>query len=158
MRLLILSVVCLTLFLHSHGSPAAGFSYSWQIRVIAKSDESQEILRRRDGTILKREDTRQLRYIYAVKSSIENVSETKATLILVNGIRPNAFAWKVNGNHNVVGIKLAMLDLLGVDMHAMAALLGHEFAHLRLHHRDSRIKRSFGFALLKVFGAVPCSN
>lgn len=153
MRLLILAV-CLTSFLYSNANPAADFSNSWQIRALARSDEPQQILRARNGTILKRVDTHQMRYIYAVKSSIADVSETEATLILVNGNQPNAFAGKVNGNHNVIGINMGMLDLLGMDMHAMAAVLGHEFAHLRLHHRDSRIKRTFGFALLKILGAA----
>ena len=154
MRGLTLQAVSLILLIYSHADCAANFSYSWQIKALAKSDQQQQILRARNGTILKRVNTHQMRYIYAVKTSIANVSETEATLILVDGKHPNAFAGKVNGNHNVVGINLAMLDLLGMDMHAMAALLGHEFAHLRLHHRDNRKKRTFGFALLNILGTA----
>lgn len=154
MRGLIVSALCLGFFLYSHSGTTASFSYSWQIKALARSDEPVQLLRARNKTILKRVDTHQMRYLYAVKSSIARVSETEATLILVDGKQPNAFAGKVNGNHNVIGINLAMLDLLGMDMHAMAAMLGHEFAHLRLHHRDGRIKRTFGFALLKALGAA----
>ena len=45
-----------------------------------------------------------------------------------------------------------------MDMHAMAALIGHEIAHLRLEHGEEGVKRRWGFALLKVVGAVILDN
>ena len=35
---------------------------------------------------------------------------------------------------NVIGINFKMLEILGVDVHMAAALIGHELAHLRLDH------------------------
>jgi len=37
---------------------------------------------------------------------------------------------------NIVGINFAMLDLLGMDMHMVAALIGHELGHLKLQHGE----------------------
>ena len=47
-----------------------------------------------------------------------------------------------------------MLDLLGLDVHAIAALIGHEIAHLKLEHGEEGVKRKWGFALLKVLGTT----
>ncbi|MBI2994601.1 MAG: M48 family metalloprotease [Gammaproteobacteria bacterium] len=37
---------------------------------------------------------------------------------------------------NMMGINFAMLDMLGMDVHMMAALIGHELAHLKLNHGE----------------------
>lgn len=137
---------------------AAGFSYSWDIRELAVSDEEQIVLRGRHKTILKRVDADQMRYIYAVKSGIEEVAETNTILLIVDGDKPNAFAGKLKGNQNVIGINFAMLDLLGMNMHATAALIGHEMAHLKLQHGEKKAKKKFGFALLRIFGAAALNS
>ena len=36
--------------------------------------------------------------------------------------------------YNFIGINFKMLDMLGTDVHMIAALIGHELAHLRLDH------------------------
>lgn len=35
---------------------------------------------------------------------------------------------------NIIGINFAMLDLLGLDVHMAAALIGHELGHIKLNH------------------------
>ena len=42
---------------------------------------------------------------------------------------------------NIVGINFAMLDLLGLDVHMAAALLGHELGHLKLNHGEDHKTR-----------------
>ena len=42
---------------------------------------------------------------------------------------------------NIIGINFAMLDLLGVDVHMAAALIGHELGHLKLNHGAENKKR-----------------
>ena len=37
---------------------------------------------------------------------------------------------------NIIGINFAMLDLLGLDVHMAAALIGHELGHLKLNHGE----------------------
>ena len=137
---------------------AAPFSHSWTIKELAKSSGAQVVLRNKNGGIIKRVNTNQLRYLYAVKTSIETAAETKAEFILVDGDQPNAFAGTIRGHGKAIGVNFAMLELLGLDVHAMAALIGHEIAHLRLEHGKEGFKRTWGFAFLKVFGAVILDN
>lgn len=137
---------------------AASFSYSWDIKELAKSDKEQVILRGKYKTIIKRINTDQMRYIYAVKTSMEEVAETKTLLLIVDGDKPNAFAGRIKGNKNVIGINFAMLDLLGMNMHATAALIGHEMAHLKLEHGKDKAKKKFGFTLLKLLGSATLNS
>ena len=41
----------------------------------------------------------------------------------------------------IVGLNLAMLDMLGNDVHMAAALIGHELAHLKLNHGRERSEK-----------------
>ncbi len=43
---------------------------------------------------------------------------------------------------NIIGINFAMLDMLGLDVHMAAALIGHELGHLKLNHGDDHKKNS----------------
>jgi predicted Zn-dependent protease len=133
---------------------AAGFSNVWDISELAKNDSELIELRNSRRTIIKRINSNQMRFIYAVKSSIEKVAEIESTLILVDGDQPNAFAGTIEGNKNVVGINFAMLDIVGMDMHMMAAILGYEMAHLKLEHGNDKEKRTYGAALLKILGTA----
>ncbi len=42
---------------------------------------------------------------------------------------------------NIIGINFAMLDLLGLDVHMAAALIGHELGHLKLNHGEDHKNR-----------------
>ena len=42
---------------------------------------------------------------------------------------------------NIIGINFAMLDLLGLDVHMAAALIGHELGHLKLKHGEDHKTR-----------------
>lgn len=124
----------------------------WDLISLAKSNNDSELLGSSQGGGVRRINVSQMRYIYAVKSSLEKVSEQQVQVLIVPGEQPNAFASRVDGDHNVVGINFAMLDILGRDMHGWAALLGHEFAHLRLNHTEQGGKRHLGFWILKMLG------
>ena len=47
----------------------------------------------------------------------------------------------------LVGLNLAMLDMLGNDVHMAAALIGHELAHLKLNHGRERSEKGGGATL-----------
>ena len=48
---------------------ATSFSYSWPIKELARSNDDQIVLHKRNGGTLRKVNTQQLRYLYAVKTS-----------------------------------------------------------------------------------------
>jgi hypothetical protein len=83
-----------------------------------------------------------VRMINEVKRTIEELSGvTYADLLVTSPREPNAFAGMRDGLP-VVGITLGMIDLIGWDRDAYAAVLGHEYAHLVLKHGTARAGRS----------------
>jgi len=83
-----------------------------------------------------------LRLLREAKQRLEAQSGLKATLMFTDMGKqyPNAFTTSGGGNH-VIAINLAMFRLMGEDPDAMAAVLGHEYAHIALNHRESRKQR-----------------
>lgn len=60
--------------------------------------------------------------------------------LLVDDPSANAFAMR-SGQDGVIGINAGMVELLGADEAAWAALIGHELAHLNLRHSEQRLSR-----------------
>lgn len=85
--------------------------------------------------------TSRARLIVDVKSRLERAAGATADLVLVEGNRPNAFSTPTSKVGPLVGLNLGMVALLGDDQDAYAAVLGHEYAHLTLRHRESRVAR-----------------
>jgi predicted Zn-dependent protease len=88
-----------------------------------------------------------LRNVVVVKHDLEQVSDVRADLGLVDMDSPNAFAFHQQGRP-VVAISLSWLDRLGQDVDALATTIGHELAHLHLGHtgnaRQEREKTAEG--------------
>jgi Zn-dependent protease with chaperone function len=139
---------------------AAGqpFKYQWNIREIVAAEGEEVELRTRTKLLVKKVSTTQMRILYAVKSSIEVVAELSSELIIVDGKQPNAFAGKSTRGENIIGINFAMLDVLGLDVHAAAALIGHELAHLKLNHGADNAARQAGSGVMKILGGVALSG
>lgn len=66
--------------------------------------------------------------------------EIRPEFVVIESDGPNAFTMR-HENRDLIGITLGMVALLGEDEPAWAALLGHELAHIRLRHRESRQQR-----------------
>ena len=139
-------------------SIAASFSYSFPIKELARSSEDQIILRKKNGGTLRKVNTRQLRYLYAVQTGIADAAETEAEFLIVDGNKLNAFAGYRKNHGEVIGVNFAMLELLDLDVHAMAALMGHELAHLRLKHGENGEKKKWAFKILKGLSAIALSS
>lgn len=71
------------------------------------------------------------------KERVSHACDTNADLFIVNGDSPNAFATPITGR-NIVAINVPMLRLVNKDIDAVAALLGHELAHLKLRHLEQQ--------------------
>ena len=151
-----------TLFVASTCGPAdaAGqsFKYQWNVREILNADGAEIELRTRKKFLVKTVSASQIRILYAVKTSIEHVAEITTELILTDGDQANAFAGKGQNGANVIGINFAMLDILGFDVHAAAALIGHEIAHLKLSHGEKRAKNQPSTDTMKILGGVALSS
>jgi predicted Zn-dependent protease len=88
-----------------------------------------------------------------VLTRIEAAAGVSADLFVVqmDDGQPNAFAAVAKDGRNVVAVTPAMLELLGDDADAYAAVIGHELAHLARKHRADRASRQ---GLLQGLGAV----
>lgn len=80
---------------------------------------------------------------------IGSVAKTQANVALAINTQPNAAAIPIAGR-NVILISTAMLELIGTDGDMMAALLGHEYAHLYMKHSLKTVMNLPDF----VYGAV----
>jgi len=89
--------------------------------------------------------------VYAIKgeylwnyyqTSMKLINLTKIPTALCISERPglNAFAGK-QGNTNMVSVTVDMLNTFGSDNDVLAALIGHELAHLKLNHGAVRAAR-----------------
>jgi predicted Zn-dependent protease len=67
------------------------------------------------------------------KERLERAGSAHAELALVDSDQPNAFAFSY-GERRVIAFTLPWLDRLGRDPDAIAAVMGHELAHIRLGH------------------------
>jgi len=76
--------------------------------------------------------------INEVKDRIESAAGLQRTeFFIASGDQPNAFSADTPSGH-IVAINLAMLRMIGNNAHEYASVLGHEFAHLALHHSSAR--------------------
>jgi predicted Zn-dependent protease len=114
----------------------------WRLEAIAKSNAPMVTLHKGpDKTRIGTLSTRRARMIVDVKTRLEKEAGVSAELVLTEGRTPNAFSTPVSKAGPMVGLNFGMLELLGDDRDAYAAVLGHEYAHLTLKHRESRMDR-----------------
>ena len=137
---------------------AAPFQYHWDIRQLASADAETIDLRDRRNKPIAQISGSQMRILHAVKTSIEQVAEIETRLLIVDGTQPNAFAGVEKNGESIIGINFAMLDIIGNDVHAAAALIGHEIAHLKLAHGKKQAKKKHSSSILKAVGGIALSS
>ena len=94
-----------------------------------------------DGKIIAGFNTTDIKNIINIKERVENAAGPLRTeLLIAEGDEPNGFSFAY---HKVskIGINIGMINLIGDDADAMAALIGHELAHLFLEHGKVRQNR-----------------
>lgn len=96
-----------------------------------------------------------IKLVSNVKEKIEEVVPgVRAQLFITSQKEPNAIASEAKGQP-VIGISLGMLELAEWDRSAYAAVIGHEYAHLVLHHGAIRAQRqTTSRAASEVFGLI----
>lgn len=82
----------------------------------------------------------QIKNYYEISNKLMNISGISAVLVITDSKGINAFA--IQKNHlNYIGITIEMLQTFGSDKDAMASVIGHELAHLKLDHQKQRSNR-----------------
>ena len=77
---------------------------------------------------------------YETSIKLINLTKIPTALCISERAGLNASAGK-QGNSNVISITIDMLNAIGNDNDALAALIGHELAHLKLNHGAIRAAR-----------------
>lgn len=136
-----------------HQGIAAAEPMAWKVRELIQSPQASIELRDQRDQPIRTLEVRQLVYIYAVMSAIEEAAEINSDLYVIAGDNPNAFAARGKDGENIVAINFGMLDLIGNDVHAAAAILGHELAHQKLNH-GADLKKAQTLPASSVFSAA----
>jgi predicted Zn-dependent protease len=121
-------------------APKAGF---WDVEKVSQSAATSVNLRKPGADAPVRSvSTASMKKLVAIKQRIEKEAGFTATFTITDMAmpNPNAFATR-NDKGSFVAINLAMLDMLADDDDALAAVIGHEYAHIALNHRDARQQR-----------------
>jgi predicted Zn-dependent protease len=85
--------------------------------------------------------TDDVRNMIAVKERVEDAAgELRTDLLVADSGDPNGYSFVYHGKPRIA-VNMAMINLIGEDQDAMAALIGHELAHLYLDHAKQRQKR-----------------
>jgi predicted Zn-dependent protease len=113
----------------------------WRAREMALVPTPVIALQGRDEKILIKMSTQTVQKILLAHIRITRTANTQAELVFAEGNEPNAFAGLMDGRR-VIGINTAMVKLIGDDLDAFAALLGHETAHWAKGHIDRGAARS----------------
>jgi Zn-dependent protease with chaperone function len=125
----------------SHPRGAHNQVSGWPLATLAAAKGERTLLsaNERPVAVVK---TGALRAAQAAAQKVIAVMPMKASpLILISeGAQPNAFLFS-NGSRPHVAANIGMLNLLGDDEAAWAALFGHELAHFTQRHRDTRADR-----------------
>jgi Zn-dependent protease with chaperone function len=150
MKHLILGILLLACAACTTGSG----KYLWRVRDFALAPGPRVHFLRPNQTDALTMSTQTVQKLLLAHLRISRTANIQAELLVIEDTDPNAFAGLVNGRR-VVAINTAMIRLIGDDIDAYAALLGHESAHWARNHGGSREARSNtlqGFSTLAGLG------
>jgi predicted Zn-dependent protease len=111
--------------------------HSWRAQDLARLGEHG-----RDGDGSAAAAARRLQLLIETYATVAAAAGSlRPELLVAEGDAPNAYALMDEGRP-LIAVNLPMLALLGEDRDAMAALVGHELAHLYLRHQAQRRERA----------------
>lgn len=85
--------------------------------------------------------TQDIRNMIDIKDRVEAAAgELRTDLMVADGDQPNGFSFLYHDKPRIA-VNIPMINLIGEDEDAMAALIGHELAHLYLEHGKKQMKR-----------------
>jgi predicted Zn-dependent protease len=121
-----------------HG-PAPQF---WDAAAVAEYPaETISFMDKPNGKVVSSLHTINVRKLLHTKERIENsAGPMRVQLLVLDQGEPNALSFEQHGQR-YIAVNISMINLLGEDTDAMAALIGHELAHLYLDHVNSGRER-----------------
>ena len=94
-----------------------------------------------NGKVVAGVKTQDIRNMITIKDRVEAAAgEIRTDLLVAEGDEPNGFSFIYHDKPRIA-INIPMINLIGEDEDAMAALIGHELAHLYLEHGKKQMKR-----------------
>lgn len=116
-----------------------GHASAWPLASLATRDGGWIGVPARSG--VRWLDAAALRAAWAAARRVEAATPgARLQYRLIDDPSANAFALRT-ADGGMIGINIGMVELLGADEAAWAALIGHELAHLNLRHSDQRRSR-----------------
>ena len=119
----------------------------WSAKNIAQSYDRVVNLRDDDNKIIASVDRDWVRSMMVIKTRIERAVEIPTYLLIIEGEKPNAFAW-ISEQRNMVAFNLAMVEFLQKDADQFAFVFSHEIAHNVEKHSVENRKRNEGLDAL----------
>lgn len=118
-------------------APLAG----WRAADVAAASAEAVVLRHEHSAFAPLR-TERVRALLAVKEAVEQAAGGLRTeLLILADAAPNAVVFSEDGQARMA-VSLGMLELLGEDRDAFAALVGHELAHLYARHAEVRSQKA----------------
>ena len=94
-----------------------------------------------NGKVVSGVYTADVRNMIRIKEQVENAAGSiRIDLLVEDSGEPNGFSFIMHGQPKIA-VNVGMINLLGQDSDAIAALIGHELAHLYLEHGNLRRNR-----------------
>lgn len=129
----------------------------WNAEAIVDHDQGEEEIKLHagsrhfkgnpQGNVVVTINLNQVRNLMRIKQRVEDAAgELHTELLIAEGNDPNGFSLS-HHDGQYIAVNIGMLNLLGQDEDAAAALLGHELAHLYLAHGQQRRERENDRAL-----------
>jgi predicted Zn-dependent protease len=113
---------------------------TWKASSVAKNS-SATVRLKANGQTLGTVDTATVKKLFEIKERIEKAANIYGVeLLIASGDSPNAFSGP-SKTGPVVGVNLAMIRLIGTDWDELAAVFGHEYAHIAQSHSGVRQMR-----------------
>ncbi len=111
----------------------------WDASSIANYPQPLVLIKNKpNGKVIAGIKTADVRNMVSIKNRVETAAGPLRTELLVaDGDEPNGYSFISHGKPRIA-VSIGMINLIGQDEGAMAALMGHELAHLYLEHGKQR--------------------
>jgi len=128
----------------------------WNVEhLLFKGHETIDLMDEKGSTI-KSITSKRLETYVEICNNVARVAGTQINFNIIEGTQPNAFAY-VNDGKGYVAFNFGIIDLLGYQHDMVAAICGHEIAHLIQDHGLKRKNINEGITIVKTVTSIALS-